>query len=1083
MHDEADVLDSALNTSFDLVTLERGNSYFAQGRVSGLKRALEGFNLLRFGATVRGSGGKRYQCTAIIDRGHPERMRSLCSCPVEVSCKHTAAMLMQALHLNEQHSQIQNPTGSTDLQLQAWLGQLHQYQARSRASDPPDRLAYLLSAAPLGMGISVEVYKGSRRKNGTFGSNVQHNSTWAKTSLGEDRPRYIQPEDVDAIGWLRNLLDQSAYNLQPQGRTGYHFLQSALATQRLFWQHTGAPLGSGPALDGHIEWQHNDDATLCPQLTTEAGAVRFIPTEPALYLDETQGLIGLLEMPGDPTAARLLLDAPELTLEQMQQHLPDIEPLLSATQAPKPPAVTSLEVISESPQPVLTLAQIPPEQSASSQAIPLIRVSFRYGGFDIPWYQQQDPVHTENTDASPVVIHRQLKAEEAWMQPLSSSTPLEPYGPDGLFTLSRHRDWLDLLAWHVPRLERAGWKIIMDEDLDVPVVEPQQWYGQAQADTEAGWFNLELGIVHEDQTINLVPLLLQGLDHLRHEMDTTADGDLSLPSHLWLHDDQSLLRIPSERIKPLLQVTLELYRDRDAREGQLRLSRIEAARVMGESEAEWRSEHNLGNLARELADFEQLPTTQVPEGFHATLRDYQQQGLDWLQFLHRAGLGGILADDMGLGKTLQTLAHLHTLKQAGQLTAPALVICPTSVLPNWRHEAQRFTPALQVLIFHGPQRHNQLEMLPQADLVLSTYPLLTRDREHLTNTQWAAVVLDEAQKLKNPNAATTQVAMALPAQQTIALTGTPMENHLEELWSLFGLIAPGYMGDRTQFREHFRTPIEKHNDTERHQALQRRIRPFILRRTKEEVTPELPEKTEITRTITLSGAQRDLYETVRASMDQKVRQLMQEKGVGRSQIEILEALLKLRQACCHPALVKNSASKRVNSAKLDYLMEMLPALLEEGRRILIFSQFTSMLELIQAQLRSRDLDYALLTGNTRDRDTPINRFQNGDVPIFLISLRAGGVGLNLTAADCVIHYDPWWNPAVEDQATDRAWRIGQDKPVMVYRLVCEGTVEERMEAIKADKAALAESVYGQGGSFSSSLTAEDVQVLFQPIDA
>ena len=309
-----------------------------------------------------------------------------------------------------------------------------------------------------------------------------------------------------------------------------------------------------------------------------------------------------------------------------------------------------------------------------------------------------------------------------------------------------------------------------------------------------------------------------------------------------------------------------------------------------------------------------------------------------------------------------------------------------------------------------------------------------------------------------------------------------MENHLGELWSLFDFLMPGLLGDERQFRNLFRNPIEKFGDKDRSHSLTRRIAPFLLRRTKGEVAKELPPKTEILRSVELAGSQRDLYESIRLAMHEKVQREINQKGMARSHIIILDALLKLRQACCDPRLLKLDAAKAVTqSAKLESLMDMLPELIEEGRRVLLFSQFTSMLALIEAELRKVDLEYVLLTGDTTDRATPVQRFQNGAVPLFLISLKAGGTGLNLTAADTVIHYDPWWNPAVENQATDRAHRIGQDKPVFVYKLITLGTVEEKIMAMQTRKKELADSLFDPEAKNGPQLTADDLSALFEPL--
>ncbi len=470
----------------------------------------------------------------------------------------------------------------------------------------------------------------------------------------------------------------------------------------------------------------------------------------------------------------------------------------------------------------------------------------------------------------------------------------------------------------------------------------------------------------------------------------------------------------------------------------------------------------------------------MPASFLGTLRPYQAQGVDWLQFLRGAELGGVLADDMGLGKTVQTLAHLAIEQAEGRLDRPSLIVCPTSVVPNWTMEATRFAPSLQVLTLHGPARKERFGEIARHDLVISTYPLLTRDHAVLTEHEWHVVVLDEAQMIKNPNAETTRAALRLQARQRLALSGTPLQNHLGELWSLFDFLAPGFLGSARSFRTRFRTPIEKHGDAARGEMLTKRVRPFLLRRTKEEVALDLPPKTEITEPVEMEAAQRAIYEGVRLSMHARVRQAIAEKGIARSGIIILDALLKLRQACCDPRLLKLKAVEKTKagSAKLERLMELLTVLLAEGRRVLLFSQFTSMLALIEERLAEASLPYVMLTGDTVDRGSVVRRFQAGEVPLFLISLKAGGVGLNLTAADTVIHYDPWWNPAVEDQATDRAHRIGQDKKVFVHRLVTLGTIEEKMEVLKEKKRAIVASVLEAEHGGALRLTEGDVEELF-----
>jgi SNF2 family DNA or RNA helicase len=551
-------------------------------------------------------------------------------------------------------------------------------------------------------------------------------------------------------------------------------------------------------------------------------------------------------------------------------------------------------------------------------------------------------------------------------------------------------------------------------------------------------------------------------------------------------EDGRHVALPLDRTKVILSTLVELYHPGSlSAAGKLEISAGEGlglAAVEAATRLRWLGGERLRALAERLSRFSGIDKVEPPAGLQTELRPYQREGLDWLQFLRGYELGGILADDMGLGKTVETLAHILVEKREGRLDRPCLVVCPTSVVPNWLAEAARLAPELKVLSLHGPDRADRFGAIGEADLVLTTYALLPRDADHLLPIAWHIAVLDEAQAIKNANAKTTGLVCRLDARHRLCLTGTPVENHLGELWSQFAFLMPGLLGDARRFARVFRTPIEKKQDGERRAVLSSRVKPFLLRRTKALVAADLPPKTEMLRPLELAGQQRDLYETVRLAMHEKVRREVAQKGLARSHIIVLDALLKLRQVCCDPRLVKLAAARRVTaSAKLEHLMEMLPQLVEDGRRILLFSQFTSMLDLIKLAVTERGIEFVELRGDTTDRAKPVARFQRGKVPLFLISLKAGGTGLNLTAADTVIHYDPWWNPAVEDQATDRAHRIGQDKPVFVYKLVVQGTVEERMLELQQRKKALAAGIYEAGGNAAAALDAADIERLFQPL--
>jgi len=413
---------------------------------------------------------------------------------------------------------------------------------------------------------------------------------------------------------------------------------------------------------------------------------------------------------------------------------------------------------------------------------------------------------------------------------------------------------------------------------------------------------------------------------------------------------------------------------------------------------------------------------------------------------------------------------------------PCLLVVPTSLVSNWLREAAHFVPTLRVLALHGPDRKQHFAAISQQDLVITTYPLLHRDHEALFAQDYDTVILDEAQNVKNPTSQAAKLIRDVSARQRLALTGTPMENNLEELWCIFDWLIPGLLGNRKSFSEKFRKPIEKDKNVTRQMVLSKRIAPFVLRRTKDQVVTDLPPRTEIVETVELAGPQRALYETVRATMHERVRQALSKKGLASSKITVLDALLKLRQACCDPQLVKLASAESISeSAKRSRLMEMLESLTLEGRRVLVFSQFVEMLTLIESDIKAQGWDYLMLTGQSKRRGELVETFQTGKANIFLISLKAGGVGLNLTAADTVVLYDPWWNPAIERQAMDRAHRIGQDKPVFVHRLIAQGTVETRIAEMQARKQALMDSVFDPDATGAMDMSEDDILSLFAPI--
>ena len=636
--------------------------------------------------------------------------------------------------------------------------------------------------------------------------------------------------------------------------------------------------------------------------------------------------------------------------------------------------------------------------------------------------------------------------------------------------------------WHqfrgemVNKLESLGWKITIDDNVGHRVfdADPAQWDSSLTA-IAGGWFSLSVGFDVGGERHDLLPILARLLegDFLEETLHSPDTGHVYAPL-----PNGDALKLPIGRVRRILHHLASLIDPKFPE--RTKLHALDAASLTGLEGLGIESPPDLAELAGKLKNFSGMEAAEPDAGVNATLRDYQLAGFRWMQFLARHGLHGILADDMGLGKTLQTLTHILAEKKSGHSQGkPALVVAPTSVVPNWLAEAKKFTPDLRVLVLNGPERRKYIRSIPHADLVLTSYALLHRDIEKLQAHSFHLVVLDEAQNIKNPHAKVTQAACKLDARHRLCLSGTPIENHLGELWSLMKFLVPGFLGSEEAFNTRFRKPIENNGDTDRNEVLKKRVAPLILRRTKDQVAKELPPKTELVHLIELHTAQKDLYETVRATMNKRVREAIAARGGSDFQMVFLDALLKLRQICCDPRLLPDEFANTIHeSAKLDFLTELLAVLIEEGRRILIFSQFTTMLALIEAHLVKEKIPYLKLTGASKDRGKLVEDFQTGKIPLFLISLKAGGTGLNLTAADTVIHYDPWWNPAAEAQATDRAYRIGQDKPVFVHKLLCQDTVEQRIHQMQQEKAKLAAGLLADA-DITNKLSPEMVRALLE----
>jgi len=633
-------------------------------------------------------------------------------------------------------------------------------------------------------------------------------------------------------------------------------------------------------------------------------------------------------------------------------------------------------------------------------------------------------------------------------------------------------------------LGSAGFALEYDPELPFTVL-PRETRLKATLDAgeRPGMTQFQLAAVVDGEELDVLPIVLSGL--ARHAFSLTPTANEPRDAH-WLAPISSnrWLPLPMAHLRDWMAPLVEcLDRPVAGEARRLRLTRSQTLALSSclqqqgiETEGTQATEA-AATLAALRDAAASAPDIESPPGFHGTLRRYQRDGLQWLQALRQSRLGGVLADDMGLGKTVQIIAHLLVEQEAGRLDRPALVIAPTSLVFNWLDEVARFAPTLDCLNYTGPNRAALRDRLAQAHVIVTSYALLANDLEQLEAIDYALLVLDEAQWIKNPLTRTARAVRKLRAAHRLAVTGTPLENHLGELWAHFDAVLPGYLGDYRTFNRSFRQPIEQREDDARRAILRQRIAPFLLRRSKATVAPELPPKTETLLRVSMDEPQRRLYESLRLAQNARVREALASYGNEQSRIVVLSALLRLRQACCDPRLLDGLADPPP-SAKLEALLELIRSLRAESRQILVFSQFTAMLALIGDALDEARLEYATLTGDTADRATPVRRFQAGESPILLASLKAGGVGLNLTAADAVVHYDPWWNPAVETQAVDRAHRIGRERPVFVYKLLCDDTIEERIEAMKEHKSDLADAMLDAAAAPLARLDDRDLQQLF-----
>ena len=1046
----------------------------------------------------------------------------ICSCQSEVICKHLSSTFLHAILKITDNPSIVPPESIASSFTSIFDEQLKKAPPVIEAPPPPKKcsLSYRLNFKPLKEHYSLSIVA-------LIDSDVHFLDMHdAYTPEFLAIKNLLDKTDIALIEELREYANKRMPTLvQLKTSDSMHLLQRIIESGRAFLHPSEKHLVWGRPLAMAYDWNF-DYATGNLNLKFAfpgSQAVLITGSSPPCYYNSSSLAIGLIHADECQEELKRFLDAPEMMngdlvnmLEPFKKQFPNLAARLVPVRKMDPVPL---------PKPHFKLRTIKDSSFARDKEI-VADLTFYYGGYAVPFVlkdfdsvvDKKNIISAVKLPDEVVLIERDMEVEGAYVLNLSGaewnlvSPEIEKrhgcsfsyhaidldaeefydnYESEEEVTLEHLA--LKVMEKFVPAMQASGSIVEFDPSFPVhKIIDVDDWYCQSddsRKSSSTDWFDITLGVLVEGERISLLPLLREL--SIAFGTNSTAFEDLKALTpdgrYPFLLRDGRCLKVSLERIQNILQHLMVEFAQA-GKSDTLRISKWNAPFLQeltqGEAAARnrWIGSDSLRLFSAKIKENHQAAPVEPPSSFMCQLRPYQQQGLNWMQFLRRSDLNGILADDMGLGKTIQTLAHLLIEKESGRMDIPVLIVAPTSLMPNWFNEAARFAPSLSVLVLHGTDRKRNFATLKNYDVILTTYPLLQRDKDVLLQQQYHMLILDEAQMVKNHKTFAYQILQQIKCRHRLCLSGTPMENHLGELWALFHLMLPGFLGDEKSFNTLYRKPIEKSGHSERKEALSKRIRPFILRRTKQQVALDLPEKFEIIQRIELKEKQRDLYEAIRIKAQNNLMEQIQEHGIRKSQIAILDALLKLRQVCCDPRLVKlNEVMQVEQSAKLEFLMEALTQMLEEGRKILLFSQFTSMLALIEQELREKGIDYTILTGDTKDRATPVQTFQDGKVSVMLISLKAGGVGLNLTAADTVIHYDPWWNPAAENQATDRAHRMGQKNNVFVYKLVISGSLEEKILLLQDRKKGLISSILDSSDPSKAEITLEDLEMIFQPL--
>ncbi len=1036
---------------------------------------------------VQGSVSEPYQVTFYLADDRSEIVDAGCTCPYGESwglCKHTAAA---AMRLDEHLTIPSHPvrtllTGSDPTE--PWrevFNELDLFVQRRQADlerNQPDsqkrltwRIGYVQTSYNPKISFRPYEQKISKRQNrwtkgrkiswSQVAENTQRWTTEADRAIGAMIHRDGGPEyyryyahqyQPDLIATLRRLAEHPhvTWSDQPEQTVEIVVGELGLTVKKVRGGMELVPAFNGAPLAAQAEWIAQEQNSYQSRDCTEGLVGVERQANRILVADADADLLKLVkQLHGLGAGTGTGLKIPKRAQEEVFQRLAAIEPLV--------PVALPEEMLGGTVQAAeqLHLRLAPNPQSFEVQlcAQPTETSSVFQPG-------QGPETLTAVFQGKRVTVHRNLADEAERAAKLCNQLGLDQHPEQTPFQwhLPSNDDALDLIA-AVQDYPDDDLVVEWPEDAQITVsreVGPQAL--RVEITDRQDWFGLEGSIDVDGMQVKLATLLA-GIQSGRRYVAVGPN---------------SFIRITQALRDRLAAVGDVVHHTRSGLE--LDVTAAPVVDELVEADVSLKASRSWKKVVQRLETATQLHP-EPPLTLQAELRDYQLDGYRWMRRLAAWGVGGCLADDMGLGKTVQALAVLLDRMDEG----PALVVAPTSVGFNWVREAERFAPTLQTTLYRETDRNGFLNTLAQGDLVVISYGLLMRDIEKLAAVEWGTLVLDEAQQIKNSQTKTARAVRSLEAAWRLALTGTPVENHLGELWSLFRAISPGLFGSWDRFRQQFAEPIEKQKRTDRRHALSRVVRPFILRRTKSEVLEELPARTEILRSTELSPAEFKLYDATRLEAALQLAKPEDKRKSGDQRFRVLAALTKLRQLACHPSLV--DAGWKKSSAKLDLFLEIVDELREGKHRALVFSQFTQHLGLLRQALDEREISYLYLDGqtNARQRRQRVDAFQHGEGELFLISLKAGGTGLNLTGADYVIHMDPWWNPAVEDQATDRAHRMGQTRPVTVYRLVAKNTIEEQILALHANKRDLVAGVLA-GTDRAGKLSTDELIALIQSGD-